>query len=52
MGCCGEVSNTSVLGYVFLLNLGITIAQAVAAAKSNSLALLMDDVQMGIDTLT
>jgi Co/Zn/Cd efflux system component len=45
-------SNTHVLWVVLLLNIGITSTQAVAAWYSNSLALLMDDIQMGIDTLT
>jgi divalent metal cation (Fe/Co/Zn/Cd) transporter len=49
---CFKMSNTAVLVVVLAMNLGITIAQGFAAMYANSLALLMDDIQMGIDTFT
>jgi Co/Zn/Cd efflux system component len=51
MGCL-KLSNTAVLVVVLSMNLGITCAQGFAAVYANSLALLMDDIQMGIDTFT
>ena len=49
---CPQFSNTFTLLIVLAMNIGITFAQGFAAIYANSLALLMDDVQMGIDTLT